>query len=229
MSFNSRRPRLPGSSVTIKSQKACDVSSHVNIVVDEISGWLEEHLQPTLETSRREFLWQYIRIYDRWARFHIASPGIDDQVSLNYLIKAAEDGLREMASPKPARLWLQTIRSVPLTAVSHITMSDDLMIIKDCIERCMCLRGPPAANDRWRERPCRLAGMVGRIQEAAGDRRSGVLGRRSRARIRQSMVSVCGKRRKTCAADAGRYTQTSENRSMRSNPTQSFSCRRRSS
>ena len=35
------------------------------VVNDEISGWLEDYLRPKLDTSRREFLWQYVCIYDK--------------------------------------------------------------------------------------------------------------------------------------------------------------------
>ena len=84
------------------------------VINDEVSGWLEDHLRQTLETSRREFLWQYLVIYDRWAQFHAKQKDLDDQDSLSYLIEAANDALRAIAATKPTRLtdeprWLATV------------------------------------------------------------------------------------------------------------------------
>lgn len=92
---------------------------------DEISGWLEDHLRPTIETSRREFRWQYLVIYDRWAQYHAAHKDLDAQTSLTHLVQTAEDALREIAAPKPTRLWLNVVRSVPLPVVAHIAMSQE--------------------------------------------------------------------------------------------------------
>lgn len=41
------------------------------IVNDEISGWLEDYLRPDLEQARRNFLWQYACIYDKWSQHHM--------------------------------------------------------------------------------------------------------------------------------------------------------------
>jgi hypothetical protein len=95
------------------------------VVFDEVSGWLEEHLEPTLGTAHREFLWQYVLIFDRWARFHAGHPGIDAQDSLARLAGFTEDALREITAGKPTRLWLNVVRSIPLPVLAHIAMVTD--------------------------------------------------------------------------------------------------------
>jgi hypothetical protein len=101
------------------------VSSDSRVVVDEISGWLEDYLRPELVNLRREFFWQYLSIYDEWYQHHTQTKGLCDQASLAYLTARAEDALRDVASDKPARLWLNVIRSLPLPVVEHIAVTQD--------------------------------------------------------------------------------------------------------
>lgn len=94
-------------------------------VVDEVSGWLEDSVRPDLPRVRREFIWQYLRIYDQWAQFHVREPGIDAQASLTYLVDCAEQALREIGSRSPTRLLLSVIRSLPFGAVAYSCITDD--------------------------------------------------------------------------------------------------------
>jgi hypothetical protein len=94
----------------------------MRIIHDQMAGWLEDALRPELGKLHREFLWQYLLIYDQWARFHAQSAGIEDQQSLAQLAVFAEAALRDIASQFPVRLWLNAIRSIPLPVFAYIAL-----------------------------------------------------------------------------------------------------------
>ena len=94
----------------------------MRIIHDQMAGWLEDALRPELDKLHREFLWQYLLIYDQWARFHAQSAGIEDQQSLAQLAVFAEAALRDIASQFPVRLWLNAIRSIPLPVFAYIAL-----------------------------------------------------------------------------------------------------------
>jgi hypothetical protein len=101
---------------------------------DQMTGWLEDALRPELGTLHREFLWQYLLIYDRWAQFHANSPGIDDQESLAQLTGFAEAALGDIASQYPARLWLHAMRSIPLPAFAYIASPLNTQHLMDLVK-----------------------------------------------------------------------------------------------
>jgi hypothetical protein len=114
------------------------------VVHDQVSGWLEDFVLPELGNLRREFLWQYLSVYHRWAEFHNENPGIDDQASLNRLAEFAEDALREIASQYPIRLWLNVIRSLPLPVFAHVAISEDPAYVMELVKiasAAACLHG----------------------------------------------------------------------------------------
>jgi hypothetical protein len=92
---------------------------------DQVSNWLEEHIRPNLLGARREFIREYLRLFSEWSRFHAQAARIEDQESLSRFVERAEQALREIASGKPARLWLSVVRSLPLQVVALITGVSD--------------------------------------------------------------------------------------------------------
>ncbi len=124
------------------------MSTDTRVVNDEISGWLEDYVRPESGKARREFQRQYLCIYDRWSRYHAAAGVIEDQVSLNYLMASAEDALREIASGKPARLWLSIVRSLPLPVVRYIALPNNAGQLVDLVKiassaACLYCDGDP--------------------------------------------------------------------------------------
>ena len=71
------------------------------IVHDEMSGMLEQYVRPHLEAMRREFYWEYLQIYQRWAEEQAAIQLRDDQQILGRLADHAEHSLRAIAEDKP--------------------------------------------------------------------------------------------------------------------------------